>query len=102
MNLILDHALSEPPSSVTLFRDTTLVAKIFCEMDVYVECKKGTRSIYKKWLVEHGAYDFITDIVLPYECHGLTVGPNKKGIPMDCLNYESWDFLKSCLLSFRS
>ena len=98
----MDHALSEPPSSVTLFRDTTLVAKIFCEMDVYVECEKGTRSIYKKWLVNHGAYDFISDIVLPDECPGLTVGPNKKGIQLEKLDYGSWDFLKSCLLSFRS
>lgn len=101
MNLILDPSLSEPPSSVTLFRDVTLVASVLCEMPVFVECERGTRSLYLKWLRKHGAMDYVEDIVLPNECVGLNVGPKKKGIPIDSLDYGSWDFLTSCLFTFR-
>ena len=102
MNLIIDHTLSEPPSFICLFRDATLVASAFCGMDVYLQCNKGTRSMYKKWLISNGAYDFIEDIVLPNECPGLLVGPHKKGIRLERLDYGSWDFLKNCLLTFRN
>lgn len=102
MNLIIDHTLAEPPSFICLFRDATLVANIFCGMDVYLQCHKGTRMFYKDWLINNGAFDFVDDIVLPQECPGLLVGPHKKGIRLERLDYGSWEFLKRCLLSFRN
>lgn len=60
MNLIIEAALTEPPSSVSCFRDVTLYGKTFVFEDVLLVCKKGTRSIYWDWLKRHGAHDFIS------------------------------------------
>ena len=60
MNLIIESSLTEPPSSISCFRDVTLYGKTFVFEDILVVCKKGTRSIYWKWLKKHGAHDFIS------------------------------------------
>jgi len=75
--------LTEPPSSVNCFRDVTLYMKMFLERDNILKCKKGTRSIYWKWIKQYGAHDFIEEIILDSETQeGIKVGPN------DCIRYD--------------
>ena len=66
MNLIIDAGLSEPPSSISCFRDVTLWAK-FKYDDILLCAEDGTREFYNKWLKKHGAMDFISYIMLPSE-----------------------------------
>ena len=66
MLLLIDSELTEPPSSVTLFRDITLYAAVFKRMDIILEAEPMMKDYYYKWLKQHGAFDFIEDI-LDYE-----------------------------------
>ena len=63
MNLIIEAPLCEPPSEISCFRDITLYGKTFIFEDILVQCQKGTRSVYWKWLKRHGAHDFISQLV---------------------------------------
>ena len=50
MVIIYDSILTEPPSSVSCFRDVTLYANIYLNGENLLRCPKGTRSIYWKWI----------------------------------------------------
>ena len=63
MILVIDAALSEPPSSVHCFRDVSLYANVFKSLDVLTACPKQTKDIYWHWLKKHGAMDFKKDIL---------------------------------------
>tara|TARA_B100002019_G_scaffold106695_1_gene91663 strand:- start:16639 stop:16950 length:312 start_codon:yes stop_codon:yes gene_type:complete len=63
MLLLIDSLLSEPPSSITLFRDITLFARVFRDREVLLECSPLTKDLYWSWLKQHGAFDFVEDIV---------------------------------------
>jgi hypothetical protein len=80
MKLIIESALSEPPSEISCFRDVTLYARVYHYEDVLLRCKKGTRSIYWDWLKRHGAHDFISYLLTEEEkeCGFLisTIGGN--------------------------
>jgi hypothetical protein len=65
--LTIDAPLSSPPSSVSCFRDVTLMAKMHEYEDVLLVAPKGMRTFYWRWLKNHGAYDYLTYIVRPYE-----------------------------------
>lgn len=67
MNLIIGASLSEPPSEVSCFRDITLYGKTFIFEDILLYCPYGTRSFYWKWLKNHGAHDFISDLIREHE-----------------------------------
>jgi hypothetical protein len=86
MILRVKAELSEPPSSTPCFRDVTLYANIFCDLDVLVECVKGTRSIYWEWLKSWGAHDFVEQLIIPgEEKGGISVGPTKSTIVVEKL-----------------
>ena len=71
MVLVLEATLSAPPSSVHCFRDVSLYATVFKNLEVITACDTGTRDIYWKWLKKHGAMDFIQDIVKKKEVIGV-------------------------------
>lgn len=73
MVLVLQATLSAPPSSVHCFRDVSLYATVFRNLEVITCCESGTRDIYWKWLKKHGAMDFIKDIVREREVKGYMV-----------------------------
>jgi len=94
--------LSAPPSSPTLFRDTTLFAKVFCDLDIVLECEPGTRSYYWDWLKSRGAHDFIDELVRRGEANGLYMGPRDANIRVDRINYHTIEFVMSCLYALKS
>lgn len=102
MILRIRSELSAPPSSVTLFRDTTLFAETFCGMAVLMECEPGTRSLYWNWLKRNGAHDFIKDVVRPGEETGFLVGPRDANINVDRIDYSNFDFLRTALYALKS
>ena len=63
MLLLIDGFLTEPPSETTLFRDITLYASVFKDMDVLIESDPEMKDLYYHWLRSHGAFDFVQDIV---------------------------------------
>lgn len=78
MKIILSGELSEPPSSINCFRDVTLYASCFLKADILVECEKGTRDMYYKWLKDHGAFDFIDGMIREGEERGFRIGPRRR------------------------
>lgn len=73
MLILIDSALTEPPSSVTLFRDITLFANVFRGKDVLLESNNSMKDFYYDWLKSQGAFDFIEDIVPYYTEIGLSI-----------------------------
>lgn len=63
MLLLIDSLLTDPPSSITLFRDITLFARVIKEKEVLVECSPLNKDLYWAWLKKNGAFDFVEDIV---------------------------------------
>lgn len=102
MYLAFEASLSEPPSSITSFRDATLLASVFCEMDVIVESPPGMRSQYLKWLRNNGAFDFIEDIVLAHEHSAFKIGTKESDLVIQRLDQESLSFVAACLWSLKS
>ena len=97
MILKIQAELTEPPSSLTIFRDTTLFAKTFCELDVLLECKPGTRSSYWRWLKSRGAHDYVEELVREGEESGLCLGKIRANIRVDELSYTTYGFVIDCL-----
>jgi hypothetical protein len=102
MILKIQAALTEPPSSITVFRDTTLFASAFCDLDVLLECKAGTRSSYWHWLKSWGAHDFVEELVREGEETGLFLGKKRANIRVDELNHHTYAFVIDCLRALRT
>lgn len=77
MNLLISGKLTRPPSSVHCFRDITLYATVFADYDVLLTCQRQNRDKHWRWLKEHGAFDYVQDIV----CHGEETGISISPIP---------------------
>jgi len=97
MNIIIHAGLSEPPSSVACFRDVTLYSSCFIKADVLVECRKSMIDIYYKWLKEHGAYDFVGQIVRPKEEAGFRIGYKGANLVVDRINASNLNFIVSTI-----
>lgn len=100
MILRIEAALCEPPSSISAFRDTTLYATVFRQLDVLLECEEGTRSSYWHWLKKNGAHDFVRDLIFPYEeVHTPKLGIRDANIRVDRLTAESLPFVTESIRS---
>jgi hypothetical protein len=103
MNLIIDSSFSEPPSSISCFRDVTLYAKTFVFEDIILECAPGTRMIYWNWLKSHGAHDFVSDLIKIGEKESgyriKTTAP--ANIVVDTISYYNLDYIISRLQALR-
>ena len=73
MLLILDSELSDPPSSRTCFRDTTLYAATSLSIDILVECHPKLIDFYWEWLKQGGAMDYVSEIIRFGEESGFTI-----------------------------
>ena len=102
MNLIIAAPLCEPPTEISCFRDVTLYAKTFIFDDILINCTKGTRSLYWNWLKNHGAHDFISDLIGEHEKeHGFTISPKGGNLTIDRINAFNLNFVVSCLNTLK-
>lgn len=77
MVLIFDCELTEPPSSISCFRDVTLYSKVFLDCQNLIKCPRGTKTMYWNWIKRYGAHDFVDQIILKGERQeGMTIGKN--------------------------
>lgn len=61
--LIINGNLVFPPSSTSCFRDITLYANIFKQLDVIIQIEQQYKDICYNYLKQHGAFDFVEDII---------------------------------------
>ena len=67
--------LSAPPSSPASFRDVSLISSIR-GYEVVAVVEEGTvlaRDAYSIWFKRYGLYDYISDLLLPYEVPKVNV-----------------------------
>ena len=101
MNLIIDSSLTAPPSEVMCFRDVTLYGTLVFE-DILIQCPAGTRSSYWKWLKNHGAHDFISQLIRDYERErGFRIAPVSGNLNVDRVNVHNISFIVSVLNSLK-
>ena len=86
MHILLEASLSEPPSSITCFRDVTLYASIFRQKETLVYCDKEAIDLYWNWLKSHGAMDFVDAIVEYGEEIGFVIGENRGNLSLNKLD----------------
>ena len=79
MIVLIEAGLSEPPSSVSCFRDLTLYATIFLDADVLIECRQQNKDIYWRWLKKKCAMDFVKDILKYGEETGVKIRSERIG-----------------------
>lgn len=102
MKLIIESVFSEPPSEISCFRDVTLYAKTFVFEDILLKCRKGTRSMYWKWLKKHGAHDFISYLIRDDEKEsGYTISRERGNIKVERICVNNLDFILKCLTSLK-
>ena len=103
MNLIIQAELCEPPSEISCFRDVTLYGKTFIFDDVVLECQQGTRSIYWRWLKQHGAHDFVSELVREDErVNGFKIATIKGNYIIDRICCENIPTIISTLNKFKN
>ena len=86
MVIILEAALSEPPSSVHCFRDVTLYASIFRRKEILVACDRDMIDNYWNWLKSFGAMDFVKDIIPEGVEDGYTIGTKNSNLTIPLLD----------------
>lgn len=102
MVVIYSSNLTEPPSSVHCFRDVTLYAKVFLNFNNILQCPRGTRSMYWKWIKKYGAHDFVEDLILEEENQsGLLVSQSNANIQIDSINELNYGFLINTLKRYK-
>lgn len=102
MKLIIDSALTEPPSEISCFRDVTLYGKTFVFEDVLLQCRKGTRTFYWNWLKAHGAHDFVSYLLTDEEKeYGFKISETHGNINIDRICVNNISFIIQCLLSLK-
>ena len=102
MKLIMNSLLCEPPSEICCFRDVTLYGSVYVFEDILLSCKQGTRSMYWKWLKDHGAHDFISYLIRDDETEpGFTMGERKCNINVDRIDYINLNYIIQCLGTLR-
>lgn len=84
--LIINAELTNPPSSITSFRDVTLFCTMRYHMDVVVECDKEHKDMYVKWLRTYGAFDFVEDVLETDEENGVRLDVKNRKPPTICVN----------------
>ena len=103
MPVIVDARLTEPPSWVHSFRDTSMYISVFVEKEVLVECGQSSKDIYYQWLKKYGALDFVEEIVSADEgVIGFRIGLARANLVIDKLVPENLNMVFSCLNRLRS
>ena len=80
MNLVVHAPLSEPPTESLPLRYGRSCASRNCGMDVLLECEDEVKDLYWRFLKEQGMFDFVNDIVSPFEERGLRLDVEKRGL----------------------
>lgn len=65
MLLGIHASLAAPPSSPSVFRDVTLVAKVFRHYDVIAISESEMIDQYWRWFRQYGLFDFVDDLLPP-------------------------------------
>jgi len=103
MPIIVDARLTEPPSWVHSFRDTSMYVSIFIKKEVLVECERSSKDIYYQWLKRYGALDFVEEIVsLDEEVVGFRIGLARANLIIDKLVPENLNMVLSRLNDLRA
>ena len=63
MNLLISGELTAPPSEVSAFRNLTLYATTFKNLDCLVEVQPSEIDYYYHWLKDKYALDFVRQLV---------------------------------------
>lgn len=103
MNLVVHAPLSEPPTESLPFRYVISCASRNCGMDVLLECETEARDLYWRFLKEQGMFDFVNDIVSPFEERGLRLDVEKRGLEASVIvNYIRFENQVSIVENIKS
>jgi hypothetical protein len=104
VQLIIESFLTEPPSEISCFRDITLYAKTYIFDDILLLCPTGTRGAYWNWIKQHGAHDFISQLIIEHEKEpGCTIGVSPgSNIVTDRITCNNLNQIINSLIEFRA
>lgn len=75
--LLIDGHLIFPPSSTSCFRDITLYANVFKDAEVVLQIEETYIDTCYQYLKQHGAFDFVEDIVKPEQETGIILSSDE-------------------------
>jgi hypothetical protein len=102
VNLLIEASLCAPPSEVSCFRDVTLYGKTFIFEDILLECERGTRSFYWKWLKSRGAHDFVSYLLKPSDREfGFKLASRGGNLNIESINSFNLDFILGVIYNIK-
>ena len=75
--LLVNGHLIFPPSSTSCFRDITLYASVFRDAEVVLQIEETYTDTCYQYLKQHGAFDFVEDIVKPEQETGIILSSDE-------------------------
>jgi hypothetical protein len=96
----ISASLTEPPSSVTCFRDVTLYSHCFLGNENLLECSPDLKDIYWRWLKRHGAWDFVDDIIERNQEHSISIRRKKGSISIPAIEAHTLNFILTTLKQY--
>lgn len=101
MNLLIDGNLTYAPSEITCVRDVTLYTAMWTEFQVLVEIATEYKDHVWYHLQNHGAMDFVQDIVeLDTEPGLLLSDRESSNIQVDRITCDNLNHIITCLKHF--
>jgi len=71
--ILIKDELTAPPSSVSSFRELTMILKKLSNDECAILIETEDADPYVKWLRRHGAADFVEDFISPGLENGLRI-----------------------------
>jgi hypothetical protein len=96
----ISASLTEPPSSVSCFRDVTLYSHCFLNNENLLECRPELKDIYWRWLKKHGAWDFVDDIVERNQEYSISIRRKKGSISIPVIEAYNLNFILATLRQY--
>ena len=102
MTIAISARLTDPPGSISCFRDVTLYAKCFLDSEILLECPSSLQDVYWKLLKKRGAWDFVDDIVERKSENVFAIRRKDGNLVVPYINHNNLNFILANLKQYRS
>ena len=101
MTIAISARLTDPPGSISCFRDVTLYAKCFLDSEVLLECPSSLQDLYWKLLKKRGAWDFVDDIIERKSENVFSIRRKEGNLVIPYINHHNLNFILGALKRYH-
>ena len=102
MRIAISAKLTDPPGSVSCFRDVTLYSKCFLNAEILLECPDSLKDLYWNFLKKRGAWDFVDDIIERKSENAFSIRRKDANLVVPYINHHNLNFILVNLKQYYS